>query len=152
MGESCVPWPQFGECMDINIIQHQIHQFVLSRFVLEINWRTLKDEVMSLIYKYIIRPEVLHGLKYTEFLERYNTSSKLPKFYQDNRALKDNVSMDRHFFVIHFEGMEEFRYAYWPVREVKRCIWIEMLHVTSGNIYYLHLILLNRKACSDKDG
>ena len=57
---------------------------------------------------YYNRPEVLHGLKYSEFLERYNTSSKLPKFYQDNRALKDNVSMDRHFFVIHFEGMEEF--------------------------------------------
>jgi len=82
---------------------------------------------------------------------RYNTSSKLPKFYQDNRALKDNVSMDRHFFVIHFEGMEEFRYAYRPVREVKRCIRIEMLYVTSGDIYYLRLILLNRKACSDKD-
>ncbi len=42
--------------MDIKIIQHQhqIHQFVLSRFALEINWTTLKDEVMSLIYKYII--------------------------------------------------------------------------------------------------
>ena len=57
---------------------------------------------------YYNRPEVLHGLKYSEFLELYNTSSKLPKFYQDNRTLKDNVSMDRHFFVIHFEGMEEF--------------------------------------------
>ncbi len=42
-------------------------------------------------------------------------------------SLYDNVSMDRHFFVIHFEGMEEFRYAYRPVREVKRCIRIEML-------------------------
>jgi hypothetical protein len=26
-----------------------------------------------------------------------------------------------------------------------------MLYVTSGDIFYLHLILLNRKACSDKD-
>ena len=57
---------------------------------------------------YYNRPEVLDGLKYTEFLVRYNTSSKLPRFYQDNRALKDNVSMDRHFFVVHIEGMEEF--------------------------------------------
>jgi hypothetical protein len=94
---------------------------------------------------------LLHGLKYTDFLVQYNTSSKLPKFYQDNRALTDNVSMDRHFFVIHFEGMEEFRYAYRPVREVKRCIRIEMLNVTSGDIYYLRLILLNRKARSDRD-
>ncbi len=53
-------------------------------------------------------PEVLDGLKYTEFLVRYNTSSKLPGFYQDNRALKDNVSMDRHFVGVHIEGMEEF--------------------------------------------
>ncbi len=52
--ESCVLWLQFGECMDIRIIQHQIHQFVLSRFAPEIKWMTLKDEVMSLIYKYII--------------------------------------------------------------------------------------------------
>ncbi len=57
---------------------------------------------------YYNRPMVLDGLKYTEFLVRYNTSSKLPRFYQDNRALKDNVSMDRHFFVVHIEGIEEF--------------------------------------------
>ncbi len=57
---------------------------------------------------YYNRPEVLDGLKYTKFLVRYNTSSKLPRFYQDNRALKDNVSMDRHFFVVHIEGIEEF--------------------------------------------
>ena len=36
-------------------------------------------------------------------------------------------------------------------QEVKRCIRIEMLYVTSGDIYYLRLILLNRKARSDKD-
>jgi hypothetical protein len=26
-----------------------------------------------------------------------------------------------------------------------------MLYVTNGDIFYLHLIMLNRKACSDKD-
>ncbi len=40
---------------------------------------------------------------------------------------------------------------YRPVREVKRCIRIEVLYVTCGDIYYLCLILLNRKARSDKD-
>ncbi len=54
-------------------------------------------------------------------------------------------------FTLKAEGMEEFRYAYRPVREVKRCIRIEMLYVTSGDIYYLRLILLNRKARSDRD-
>jgi hypothetical protein len=42
-------------------------------------------------------------------------------------------------------------YVYQPVRKVKRCICIEMLYVTSGDSFYLHLILLNRKARSDKD-
>jgi hypothetical protein len=41
--------------------------------------------------------------------------------------------------------------VYRPVRMVKRCICIEMLYVTSGEIYYLRLILFNRKAHSDKD-
>ncbi len=80
---------------------------------------------------YYNQPEVLDCLKYTEFLVQYNTSLKLPRFYQDNRALKNNVSMDRHFFVVHIEGMEEFGYVYRPVREVKRCICIEMLYVSS---------------------
>jgi hypothetical protein len=43
---------------------------------------------------YFHQPEVLDSLKYTDFLERYNTSSKLPKFYEDNCATKDDVSLD----------------------------------------------------------
>ncbi len=70
------------------------------------NFKRQGDVTDSQIY--YNRPEVLDGLKYTEFLVWYNTSSKLPRFYQDNRALKDNVSMDRHFFVVHIEGMEGF--------------------------------------------
>jgi hypothetical protein len=46
---------------------------------------------------------------------------------------------------------QSIHYVYRPVRQVKRCICIKMLYVTSGNKFYLHLILLNRKACSDKE-
>jgi hypothetical protein len=42
-------------------------------------------------------------------------------------------------------------YVYRPVRQVKRCICIEMLYVTSGDNFYLCLILLNRETHSDKD-
>jgi hypothetical protein len=42
-------------------------------------------------------------------------------------------------------------YVYRPVRQVTRCICIKMLYITSGDIFYLCLILLNRKARSDKD-
>ncbi len=34
---------------------------------------------------------------------------------------------------------------------MKRCVRIEMLYVTGGDIFYLHLILLKRKARSDRD-
>ena len=57
---------------------------------------------------YYNQPEVLDGLKYTEFLVRYNTSSKLPRFNQDNRALKDNVSMDRHFLLYTLKASKNF--------------------------------------------
>jgi hypothetical protein len=46
---------------------------------------------------------------------------------------------------------QKIQYVYVPVRQVKRCVRIEMLYVTSGDIYYLRLILLNRKARSDND-
>jgi hypothetical protein len=46
---------------------------------------------------------------------------------------------------------QSIRYVYWPVKQVKRGIHIEMLYVTSGDIFHLRLILLNRKARSDKD-
>jgi hypothetical protein len=42
-------------------------------------------------------------------------------------------------------------YVFWLVRQVKRCICIKMFYITSGGIFHLRLILLNRKACSDKD-
>ncbi len=42
-------------------------------------------------------------------------------------------------------------YVYWPVRQDKRCIHIEMLYVTRGDNFYLRFIQLNRKVHSDKD-
>ncbi len=46
---------------------------------------------------------------------------------------------------------QSFCYVYRPVRQVKRCIHVKMLYVTSDDNFYLRLILLNRKARSDKD-
>ena len=99
---------------------------------------------------YYNRPAALDALKYTEFLEKYNTSSKKPKYYEDNPDTENNVTLDRHFFKVHMNAAG-IQYVYCPVRQVKRCIHIEMLYVTSGDIVYLRLILLNRKAHSDQD-
>ncbi len=49
------------------------------------------------------------------------------------------------------EPDQDIRYVYRPVRQVKQCIHIEMLYVTGGDILYLRLILLKRKARSDRD-
>ncbi len=54
-------------------------------------------------------------------------------------------------FKLHLYPIQAIRYVNQPVRQAKRCICIEMLYVTSGDIFYLRLILLNRKAHSDKD-
>ncbi len=49
------------------------------------------------------------------------------------------------------EPDQDIRYVDRPVRQVKRCVRIEMLYVTGGDIFYLRLILLKRKPRSDKD-
>ena len=100
---------------------------------------------------YYNRPEELESLRYTEFLQQYNTSSQLPKYYADNPQSLDNLCIQRHYFKVYMEPDQEIRYVYRPVRQVKRCVRIEMLFVTGGDIFYLRLILLNRKARSDKD-
>ena len=99
---------------------------------------------------YYNRPAALDAMKYTEFLKKYNTSSKKPKYYEDNPDTENNVDLDRHFFKVHMEAAG-IQYVYIPVRQVERCIRIEMLYVTSGDMFYLRLILLNRKAHSDQD-
>ncbi len=49
------------------------------------------------------------------------------------------------------EPDQDICYVYRPVRQVKQCVGIEMLYVTGGDTFYLRLILLKRKACSDRD-
>ena len=46
---------------------------------------------------------------------------------------------------------QDICFVYRPVRQVKQCVRIEMLYITGGDIFYLRLILLNRKARSDND-
>jgi hypothetical protein len=100
---------------------------------------------------YYNRPAELDALKYTDFLEKYNTLSKLPKYYEDCLNTLNNISVSQHYFKVYMDPDQSICYVHRPVRQVKRCIRIKMLYVTSGDIFYLHLILLNRKARSDKD-
>ncbi len=41
---------------------------------------------------YYNRPAALETLKYTEFLEKYNTSSMKPKYYEDSPDTENNVT------------------------------------------------------------
>jgi len=106
---------------------------------------------VSDLHMYYNRPAVLESMTYTEFFQKYNTSSKRPKYYEDNPITEDNISLQRHYFAVYLNHVSKIQYIYIPVREVKRCVRMESLFVTSGDIYYLRVILLKRKARSDKD-
>ncbi len=45
-------------------------------------------------------PGELEYLRYTKFLQQYNTLSQLPKYYEDNPNTLDNVSIERHYFKV----------------------------------------------------
>ena len=55
---------------------------------------------------------------------------KKPKYYEDNPDAENNVDLDRHFFKVHMNAAG-IQYVYIPVRQVKRCIRIEMLNIST---------------------
>ncbi len=77
----------------------------------------------------------------------------LPQFYSNNPEIENDVSLDQQYFKIFIYFAEEaaIQYIYVPVRQVKRCIRIEMVYQTIGEIYYLHLILLKQPVLNDED-
>ena len=42
---------------------------------------------------YYNQPDVIDNLKYAEFFKKYNTSSELPKYYDNNPNAKNNVRL-----------------------------------------------------------
>jgi hypothetical protein len=98
-------------------------------------------------------PKELSDLNYIKFLQHYNTSTELPTFFANKHNSENNFEDPVHFFKIYidFSNRVAIQYVYVPVRQVKRYVHLEMLHQTSGEIYYLHLFLLNRPATDDKD-
>jgi hypothetical protein len=62
------------------------------------------------------------------------------------------VQNDRHYFKVYNKDNDDvYAYIYIPLNKVKRCVHLEMLYRTSGDIYYLHLLLLHKPSCRDKD-
>jgi len=111
----------------------------------------VKRKEVTDMQMYYSRPAVLEHMTFIEFFKKYNTSSKCPKFYERNGGLENDLTSNRHFFKVKLGHVDDDQYIYVPVREVMRCVRIEMVYVTSGDIYYLRLILLNRKARNDED-
>ena len=111
------------------------------------------DDTVTDILVYYNRPAAISHLKYTEFLTKYNMAQHLPQFYQNTPESKDNISQEKHYFRIDMilSSTIKFKYVYVPVKKIARCIRIEMLYPTCGDIYYLRLILLRRAATSDID-
>jgi hypothetical protein len=81
-------------------------------------------------------------------MKKYNNSQELPKYYQ-NRTNEEGVGY--HKLYIQLKNKCSIRYIYKPVRGVERIVRIEMLFPSSGDIYYLRLILINRAVLNDDD-
>jgi hypothetical protein len=86
-------------------------------------------------------------------LKSYNISSTLPRFYQNNtNDCRYNVQNDRHYFEVYNKDNDDvYAYIYIPLNKVKRWERLEMSYRTSSDIYYLHLLLLHKSSCGDKD-
>ncbi len=75
---------------------------------------------------YYNQPDVIDSLKYAEFFEKYNTSSELPKYYENNPNAENNVGLDQNYFKVHMDPDQKIQYVYVPVRQVKRCVHIKI--------------------------
>jgi hypothetical protein len=87
------------------------------------------------------------------FLKKYNISSTFPRFYQINtNNCRNNVQNDRHYFEVYSNDNDDvYAYMYIPLNKAKRCVCLEMLYRTSGDMYYLQLLLLHKPSCRDED-
>ena len=106
------------------------------------------DQVTDLNIYYHRPSPLLDSLKFADFMKKYNNSQVLPKYYQ-NRPLEEGVGY--HKLYIHLKNKSPIRYIYKPVKGVERIVRIEMLFPSSGDIYYLRLILINRAVLTDDD-
>jgi hypothetical protein len=52
---------------------------------------------------YYDRPGKLDALECTDFLKKYNTLSKLPKYYEDCPNLLNYISADQHYFIVYMD-------------------------------------------------
>lgn len=97
---------------------------------------------------YYSRPVQLRLLTYAAFWEKYNADKSLPKYYKDRPTLENSK-----FFqvIIAFASSSVCHFIYEPVKVIQRCVRIEMLYQTMGDIYYLRLILLKRPVLNDED-
>jgi hypothetical protein len=102
---------------------------------------------------YYNQPTEIEKFKYVDFLKAYNISSTLTRFYQNNtNNCNNNVQNDRHYFEVYRNDNDDvYAYMYISLNKVKICIHQEMLYRTSGDIYYLLLLLLHKPSCRDKD-
>jgi hypothetical protein len=113
----------------------------------------VKSGKISDLQVYYNRLTKLENFNYVDFLKTYNISSTLLKFYQNNtNYCRNNVQNGRHYFEVYNKDNDDvYAYIYTPLNKVKRYVRLKMLYRTSGDIYYLCLLLLHKPSCRDKD-
>ncbi len=144
-------YAQWGQCsvvMGIRTIQHLSFKLQTPE---QLDFIVKSGKILDL-QVYCNRPTDLENFKYVDFLKICNIST-LPRFYQNNtNNCRNNVQNDRQYFEVYINDNDDvYSYIYIPINKVKRCVLLEMLYRTSGDIYYLHLILLHKPSCGDED-
>ena len=91
---------------------------------------------------------LLAAPKFADFMKEYNNSQVLPKYYQ-NWPNEEGVGY--HKLYINLKNKSPIRYIYKPVKGVEQIVRIEMLFPSSGDIYYLGLILIDQAVLNDDD-
>jgi hypothetical protein len=106
-----------------------------------------RGQITDLIV-YYSRPSQLYHLTYSAFWEKYNAHKCLPNYYKERPTLQNEKFFE---VIIPFPTSSVSHFIYEPVNKLQRCVRIEMLYQTMGDIYYLRLILLKRPVLNDKD-
>jgi hypothetical protein len=63
---------------------------------------------------------------------------------------RNKMENDRHYFEV-YKDVHLYAYIWVPLTKVKRCVRLEILYRTSGDIYYFVLLLLHKPSQGNDD-
>ena len=105
-----------------------------------VNYLLEKEKKSCDMLLYLLRPELLHSLLYTEMYAKYVIEKDLPARYK-HEPLMRNIE----YFEVPIPELKTSKYIVLRAQtKDKAIVRMEMVHITAGEIWYLRRILLKR--------